>query len=106
MLRFPIETKEYIRLARVRATDNGVIVDPTATIVKMAWMTTEAAHPVTLDWKTASWESDVDSGIYFVRGLVGTGGDFAPTAGVWWPWIKIDGSPEDPVRQLDPVEFF
>lgn len=106
MLRIPIQSKEFLRVAKVRASDNGTPVDPTLTIVKAAFFNSETTEPTAGDanWKTATWEND--DGVYFVRCLVGTAGDFVPTAGVWYPWVKIDGSPELVIRPVDPVEFF
>lgn len=88
---------EYV-LVPIAAKASGVVVNPTADTVQMAFLTASTA-PVAGDFKSASWETDAttDPDTYYARCLVGTGGAVALAAGTYNVWVKVTDSPEVPV---------
>lgn len=86
--------------ARVSAKNNGVVVNPTADTVQMAF-TVAGADPIAGDWKTAEWETDAttEPDTYYARCLVGPAGTVTLAAGMYQAWVKITDSPEIPVKR-------
>jgi hypothetical protein len=79
----------------VLATIDGVLYNPTADEVQMAF-TANGANPVT--WNTASWTSGPGTGSYLAECLVGPGsGGVDLATGTWSLWVKITDNPEIPV---------
>jgi len=74
---------------------NGVVHDPTADTVQMAFPV-QGVDPVSGDLKTASWEVDTTQtpNVYYARCLVGPGGSVVLAVGRYDIWIKITDSPE------------
>lgn len=92
-----VSSLEYVRV-RVQARESGVLVNPTADTVTMAFKT--SGTPTAPDFKTSSWEtdaSDPSNPKYYARCLVGTGGAATLTADVYSVWVKIVDSPETPI---------
>lgn len=94
---------EYVKVP-VNVKKNGVYVDPTASPVSMAFLTTKAALPDVGDWEQASWENGLGHK-YYIRCLVGPTGDVALAAGTYWVWIKVEDSPETPIRQVGSIRI-
>jgi hypothetical protein len=94
---------EYVK-ARVFAKMSGAVIDPTADVVTMAFLASDA-DPVSGDFKAASWETDTttDPDSYFARCLVGPGGAATLTDGIYTVWVKIADSPEIPVKRAGQV---
>jgi len=94
---------EYIKVP-VNVKKNGVYVDPTTSLVNMAFLSSRTAVPDTGDWKSASWEDGLGHK-YYIRCLVGPSGDATLSAGTYWVWIKIQDAPEAPVRQVGSIKI-
>jgi hypothetical protein len=92
MKRLPVVSTEYVAV-RLAAT-----ADPTDAAVSIALMPTATAEPGPDDWGTATWEPPTSTGIYVAKVLVGPTGTLNPTVGTWWPWIRVEASPEDMQR--------
>ena len=92
-------SKEYVRV-RVSAREDGVVVNPTADTVEMAFTLLDAA-PVGGDWKTAEWETDATTNpdTYYARCLVGPGGTVTLAAGTYRIWVRVTDAPEVPVKR-------
>ena len=90
-------SKEYVKV-RISAREDGVVVNPTADTVEMAFTSAEA-EPTSPDWKAAEWETNTstDPDTYWARCLVGPGGTVALTDGTYRVWVRITDSPEIPV---------
>lgn len=98
-MRMSVLAKEYVS-AEVTLRDQGAVVNPTADVVEMAFPVSEVS-PVGGDWKTSTWETDSTSNPprYLARCLVGPGGTFVPTVGLYDVWVRVTHSPEVPVIQ-------
>lgn len=99
MLELSVVSREYVRVP-VRAQAAGLLVDPSADAVAMAFLAGQAA-PESGDWLAASW--DVDSTVtparYWAQCLVGPGGTVELAAGVYSVWVRVTDAPEIPVRR-------
>lgn len=93
------QSLEYVRIGSVSAQFGGIAVNPTADVVKMAFMSSTAAPSVS-DWKTASWNT-VGAGQYQIQCLIGPGGVIQLTPGYWYVWVQITDNPETIVRSAD-----
>ena len=89
----------------VAAVVLGVVIDPTADTVQMAFPATGVA-PITNDWKTAAWET-TPAGSHYVTALVGpSGGVITGTVGTTLDvWVKIADNPEIVVRKVGTISF-
>lgn len=94
----------YVRRA-TRNKVNGVSVDITADVVKMAFMV-GSATPQAGDLKAASWETDNTTvpPTYLARCLVGTGGTVVLTPGLYEVWVQVTDSPEQPLLPAGPLK--
>lgn len=92
-----VGTLEYVRV-KVSATVGGLPVNPTADVVKMAFLATNVT-PVVSDWKAATWDSP-GSDQYFAQCLVGPAGTVTLTAGAYYLWVQVTDNPEIPARQI------
>jgi len=79
----------------VSATFNGIIHDPTADTVQMAFMT-GTAKPSGPDWHTGGWDT-APGPVYSAQVLIGPSGGVSLAVGVYTVWLKITDSPEIPV---------
>lgn len=100
---------EYIRVGPVAATANGVAVNVSTDVVKMAFLTT--GTPAAGDWKSANWETGGPP--YFAVSLVAGAGVVSPpggatvlAAGTYVVWLKITDSPEIPARPVDALVVY
>jgi hypothetical protein len=93
------QSLEYVRVGPVSAQVNGVVVNPTSDVVKMAFLSSTAAPGVS-DWQTASWNV-VGANQYQIQCLVGPGGTIQLATGSWYVWVQITDSPEIIVRSVD-----
>lgn len=85
-------------LVPVAGKASGAVVDPTADVVEMAFVTGE---PVEADWQTASWETDTAASVYYAKCLVGPSGTVTLTAGtVYGVWLRIFDNPETVVARV------
>ncbi len=90
---------EYI-LVPIDFKVSGVLTDPTADVVSLAFVT-PGTDPVSGDWVTGSWESDltnVSRPIRYARVQVGPGGKVL-AKGSYTVWVRVVDSPETPVKQ-------
>lgn len=85
----------------VQVDSQGLLYDPSASTVKMAFMTTPLAEPEAGDWKDATWDVSV-TGNPVAECLVGPDGAVELAKGEYYQWIKVDDSAagEIPVEQL------
>jgi hypothetical protein len=95
---------EYVYVP-VAAKVAGVAVDPSADAVALAFMVGRA-DPAPGDWKTASWDTDATTtpATYRARCLVGPAGAVQLVPGVYQVWVKINDSPEVPVKLAGPLK--
>jgi hypothetical protein len=99
-------SKEYVRVP-VEATNNGLVVNPTADTVEMAFPAV-TVDPAGGDWKAATWETD-STGTpvrYWARCLVGPGGTVTLAVGLYDVWVRITDAPEIPVKKSGQLEVF
>jgi hypothetical protein len=54
-------------------------------------------RPVVEDWATGTLVQE--NGVWWVRVLVGPGGDITLTPGDWQEWVRILDNPEQPLRK-------
>ena len=94
---------EYIKVP-VNVKKNGVYIDPTSSPATMAFLTSKTAVPTGGDWKTADWEPSLGHK-YYIRCLVGPTGAVELSSGFYWVWIKIEDSPEVPIKQVGSVRI-
>lgn len=92
-LKIPSDSVEYIRVPfeLVRA---GEVVNVSGYDVSLAYTAGKETLPTV--WVAGDWEL-VDS-VWYARALTGPGAPFAPGVGTWALWVKVDASPETPVR--------
>lgn len=107
--RISTASKEYLRV-RVEAKESGVVVNPTADVVTMAF-TADADAPMLGDFGAASWETDATTNpdTYYARttvGGVGTGATQELASGRYNVWVKITDSPEVPVLQAGTLVMY
>src|ERR1700756_4576062 len=83
---------------RIHATVDGVVIDPTGDVVKIA-LIPGVDSPAPSDLKTASWETDSSTTpvTYRARILVGPGSSIVPIAGPHTMWVQVTDSPEIPL---------
>lgn len=95
---------EYVRVP-VAATSAGAAVNPTADVVKMAFIAPEAT-PAAGDLKAASWDTDPTTTppTYRAQCLVGPGGTITLAAGLYVVWVQVTDSPEIPLRPAGTLE--
>lgn len=92
------DSLEYLPV-RVEGERDGDVYDPTNDVVKIACPVIDV-DPVTLDWKTAAWNTVEDSAghsDYFARILVGPGGTVTLVEGDYDVLVKVTDNPEVPV---------
>lgn len=89
---------EYV-LIPVAVTKSGVVYDPTADTVQMAFMPTPTQVPITADWQVASWDTDSTNILYpyTAKCLVGPAGVISLGTGTYVIYLKITDNPEVPV---------
>lgn len=92
----------YLRCS-VAATDSGVPVDPTGSVVTFAFMDGET-KPISGDFKTASWETTGSE--YLARCLIGSGGAVTLAVGTYTVWIKLILAPETLVEAVGEVNIY
>lgn len=96
--RIPSLSTEYVKVGPVRLVENGVLTDPTDSVVEFAFEA-GGVEPADLEWVAGSWETG--SGRYFARALVGPdGGDVDPGDGTWAVWVRITRNPERIARNV------
>ena len=84
----------------VQAQKNGVVYDPSADTVQLAFMAKGAGPPGSNDWVNGVWDVG-GSGIsarYRAGVLVGPGGAKTLGVGTYLVWVKIADNPETPVK--------
>lgn len=86
-------SKEFVK-SRIKAYEDGVLVNPTGDTVEMAFVPYDQEPPVP-SWQTSEWE--VANGAFFARCLVGPGGTVTLTAGLYDVYVRINGAAEVPV---------
>lgn len=92
---------QYVSVGPIRIRENGVVVDPTASGVELAFVPA-GSEPEEDEWAAGSWETDSTSGEarYYAKVLVGpNGGAVDPGDGTWDVWARIDRSPEEIVSE-------
>jgi hypothetical protein len=93
----------------VSTRQSGVLVDPTADVVEMAFVTegTPSASILSGDWNTGSWETDASlfTPVYYVRCLVGPGGTIQLAAQVWDVYVRIHDTPETTVLNAGQIRL-
>ncbi len=89
---------EYVRFP-VWADTAGALANPTADVVKAAFIANANAKPAAGDWKTAGWDQNVIGG-YVAQVLVGTGGAVTLTPGEYYAWVQLTDGAEIVVRQV------
>ena len=91
----------------VQATNAGLVVNPTADVVEMAFPAV-TVDPVGGDWKASTWETDATATPtrYYARCLVGTGGTVVLAVGLYDVWVRVTDSPEIPVKKTGQLEVF
>lgn len=73
---------------------------PTADVVQFAYLPTGSGNPGVSDWFAGSWEaSQLSTGEWVARALIGPTGTKTLTRGEYDVWIKITDSPTAPVWQ-------
>lgn len=85
-----------------RLLREGVYIDPTGLDVFVALSAAEDTDPVAGDYVAASWESVPEDETYWVAALVGPGADLDPGSGTWWAFVKVDDTPQVPVKVAGP----
>jgi hypothetical protein len=91
-------SNEYV-IVPVQITIGGSPYNPTADTVQMAFVS-GSAQPSS--FSTASWTTTVQ-GTYYAKCLVGSAGTvLAP--GLYTVWVKIQDSPEVPIRQAGTLQ--
>lgn len=81
----------------VQAIVDGKSYDPTADVVKLAFMAGWAL-PGSGDWHAGQWSTSAAAGIYLAQCLVGPGtGGLNLAAGTYTVWVQITDNPEVPV---------
>lgn len=93
-------TVDYVQVP-VRATEAGVVTNPTSLVVKLAF-TTPGTAPVSGDWKTGSWDTAI-GGTYLAQVLVGPGQNVLGK-GVYSVWVQVVDSPEVPVVRVGSLQ--
>lgn len=96
-------SREYVR-CEVRASANGVQVDPTVDIVEFAAVTV-GTEPSS--WTAGGWET-VPGPIYFARIMVGGLGSSATLAladGLYDVWVRVTDSPEKPAWRVGRIRI-
>lgn len=90
---------QYI-LVPVRAFKAGVLFNPTADTVQLAFMV--SGTPGTSDWKTGSWASTTAvNGVYLAQILIGPKNSGVVLAlGSYTIWVQITDNPEIPVMAV------
>lgn len=94
---------EYIRV-RVSATENGLAVNPTASIVELAFITARDQSPEEDDWVDGQWETSGST--YYARALVGPAGEVTLPAGYYNIWVRWSDGLEVPVKGLGTVYVY
>lgn len=104
MLRVSAASLEYVRV-RVRAKKQGVVYDPTSSVVTFAF-TGKSGLAVTTEWAAGVWEADGSD--YYAMCLVGPGEAASVTLdpGTYKVWIKIVDNPEQPVKESGTLEVY
>lgn len=87
---------EYIRAA-VTAYKNGQPYTPTADVVQFAFPASGLEPPSV--WYDGSWESNTEPP-YYADCLVGPAGVYVTSSGNWDVFLKLQDSPEAPVRLI------
>ena len=105
-LRLSALDKKYV-LVPVSIKADGEDFDPTADVVRMAFLSDMTASPGDSDWKTASWEDGGGTvNVYYARCLVGPSGAVTLTANDYAVWVKITDNPEIVVQKVDTLTIF
>lgn len=97
MLTIPSISKEYV-YAAVTA-----LADPTPVSVEFNF--TAAGTEPTSGWIAGSWDgaaTAVGNGLFSARArvLVGAGTSAVLTNGRYWVWVRVNSTPEAPVRRV------
>jgi hypothetical protein len=87
-------SKEYVRVP-ISAREGSGAVNPTSRPVDLAFMPL-GTNPASGDWVVAAWETDGST--YYARATVGPGGSKVLAAGTYTVWVRVQDSPEIPVR--------
>jgi hypothetical protein len=82
----------------VSAVVNAQVYNPTADVVKMAFMQADT-KPQTSDWKTGGWDT-APGPTYLAQCLVGPNGGVSLAVGVYTVWVQITDNPEQPTQSV------
>lgn len=93
-------TKEFVEVIVTPRDSNA---DPTADVVKMAFMP-GPAKPQVADWVTGSWRVGADSGKFYARGLIGPGAKVL-TPGTYQVWVTFTDNPEVPAKPTGSIKI-
>jgi len=93
----PSISKEYIY------TNVTALADPTPVAVEFNF-TALGVEP-TSGWVAGSWDgtaTDIGNGLFRARAriLVGAGTSFPLANGTYWVWVRVNSTPEAPVRRV------
>ena len=98
MLELSAVSLEFVRV-KVTSKTQRPNYDMTEDVVRFAF--TAGVPPVTADWVTGSWETEVlphKSIITYARCLVGTGGSIELEPGTYSIWVRVMDDPEHPAQ--------
>jgi hypothetical protein len=90
---------QYV-LVPIRAFSEGVLYNPTALEVQMAFIA-GWSKPTEESWQPAEWAwTTSENGYYSAQCLIGPGdGGYDLAVGTYNVWVQVTGSPEVPVLQ-------
>lgn len=98
---------EYVRVP-ITAMDGSSAIVPTSDVVEMAFVA-PGASPETLDWNSATWETDntTTPTTYYARCLVGPdGGVVTLTETLYDVFVKVGDNPETVVHRTGAIAIF
>lgn len=109
VLLWSAQSLDYLLVPVVATDENGVLVNPTADVVSVAFVAEGTALSGSTTYTPAVWEtnnSDPTAPIYSARVLVGPTGDYVPTAGMRVDvWVSVTDNPESPKIHSGVVRF-
>lgn len=97
---------QYVGVPVKAVTLAGASYNPTADVVKMAFMPTATQVPGSSDWMAAIWSAQPNSLLYPYAAfcLVGPGGTINPGIGTYVVYLKVTDNPEVPVLLVGYLE--
>ncbi len=100
--RISVLSTEYVRYG-ITSYLNGAPYNPTSDPVWFAF-TAPGVDPTV--WLVGSWETLTYPTVYVARCLIGPAGTWVSSKGIWDVWIKVQDSPEAPVKPVDTITIF